>query len=265
MNSSIDLRWAPFLTVLEREIRRFLKVIVQTLLTPMINAVLYLMIFGVSLGNHIDIGHGVSYLSFLIPGLIMMGCLNNAFQNSSSSIITAKFGGDLEDFRVSPLTHAQIVWAMSVGGVIRGLAVGFLTFVTGAVFLRVVEGQWPQIAHPFVLATFLILGGLAFAKMGIFIAFWARTFDQLSAVTGFLLLPLIYLGGVFFSLQGLHPWWQKVAVLNPLLYLINGVRYGFLGVSDVPVEASMGVAVATVLIFHVLALRSLKTGSFLRW
>lgn len=260
-----DLRWAPFLTVLEREIRRFLKVIVQTLLTPLINSILYLLIFGVSLGHHIDVGHQVSYLSFLIPGLIMMGCLNNAFQNTSSSIITAKFGGDLEDFRVSPLTHSQIVWAMSIGGVIRGLTVGLLTFFTGAVFLKIVEGQWPTVAHPFLLAAFLVMGGLAFAKLGIFIAFWARTFDQLSAVTGFLLLPLIYLGGVFFSLNGLHPLWQKVAVMNPLLYLINGVRYGFLGVSDVPVATSLSVTVVTVILFHALALRSLKTGSFLRW
>lgn len=263
--NTVDLRWAPFLTVLEREIRRFMKVMVQTLLTPMINAVLYLMIFGVSLGNHIDVGHQVSYLAFLIPGLVMMGCLNNSFQNSSSSIITAKFGGDLEDFRVSPLTHSQIVWAMSIGGIIRGLAVGLMTYLVGAVFLRIVEGAWPTVAHPFVLAGFLLLGGLSFAKLGIFVAFWARTFDQLSAVTGFLLLPLIYLGGVFFSLQGLHPWWQKIAIMNPLLYLINGVRYGFLGVSDVPVETSLVVALVTVLLFHMLALRSLKTGSFLRW
>lgn len=260
-----DLNWVPFVTVLTREIRRFLKVIVQTLLTPLINSILYLMIFGLSLGGQIDTGHGVSYLAFLIPGLVMMGCLNNAFQNSSSSIITAKFGGDLEDFRVSPLSHSQIVWAMSVGGVIRGLVVGLLTLLTGLIFYFLSQGEWLGVAHPIYLLVFMVLGGLSFAKLGISVAFWARTFDQMSAVSGFVLLPLIYLGGVFFSLKGLHPFWQSLASWNPMLYLINGVRFGLLGVSDVSPITSLVVAVITLIIFHVMALRSLKSGSFLRW
>lgn len=260
-----DLRWSPFVTVLEREIRRFFKVIIQTVFTPLINSLLYLLIFGVSLGQHIQIGNGVSYLAFLIPGLVMMGCLNNAFQNSSSSIITAKFGGDLEDFRVSPLSHSQIVWAMSLGGVFRGILVALLTYAVGFVFMKVVEDSWLFPAHPLILLLFLVLGGLSFAKLGICVAFWARTFDQLSAVSGFILLPLIYLGGVFFSLKGLHPIWQTLASMNPLLYLINGVRYGMLGVCDVPVEHAFIVASVTLVVFHGLALRSLKTGSFLRW
>jgi ABC-2 type transport system permease protein len=261
----VDLIWTPFLTVLEREVRRFLKVIVQTVFIPLVNAILYLLIFGVSLGGSIKMSGGHSYLAFLIPGLVMMGCLNNAFQNSSSSVITAKFGGDLEDFRVSALSHLQIVWAMSIGGLIRGFFVSLVTYLTGGVFFKLVEGSFLVPAHPWVLLVFLILGGLAFAKLGICVAFWARTFDQLSAVSGFILLPLIYLGGVFFSISGLHPLWQTVAKWNPMLYLINGVRYGFLGVSDVPIGTAFAVGVATVVIFHVLALRSLNTGSFMRW
>lgn len=261
----VDLFWVPFLTVLEREIRRFLKVIVQTVFIPLVNAVLYLLIFGLSLGGSIRMPGGISYLAFLIPGLVMMGCLNNAFQNSSSSVITAKFGGDLEDFRVSALSHTQIVWAMSIGGLIRGFFVGLVTYVTGSVFFRLAEGSFMIPAHPLILLSFLVLGGLAFAKLGICVAFWARSFDQLSAVSGFVLLPLIYLGGVFFSVSGLHPLWQTIAKWNPMLYLINGVRYGFLGVSDVPVGTAFAVGGLTVLIFHLLALRSLKTGSFLRW
>lgn len=260
-----DLVWTPFLTVLEREIRRFLKVVVQTVLTPLVNAVLYLLIFGLSLGGAIQMASGHSYLAFLIPGLVMMGCLNNAFQNSSSSVITAKFGGDLEDFRVSALSSTQIVWAMSIGGLIRGFAVGLVTFITGAIFFRLAEGQWLVPAHPLVLLAFLVLGGLSFAKLGICVAFWARSFDQLSAISGFVLLPLIYLGGVFFSINGLHPLWQAVARWNPMLYLINGVRYGFLGVSDVGLGTAFAVGLVTVVVFHGLALRSLKTGSFLRW
>jgi ABC-2 type transport system permease protein len=263
--TTVDLRWTPFLTVLEREIRRFLKVVVQTVLTPLVNSTLYLLIFGLSLGSAIQMQGGISYLAFLIPGLVMMGCLNNAFQNSSSSVITAKFGGDLEDFRVAPLSHPQIVWAMSFGGLLRGYVVGLMTFMTGAVFLRVTEGHWLVPAHPWILFGFVTIGGLAFAKLGICVAFWARTFDQLSAISGFVLLPLIYLGGVFFSIAGLHPLWQSAAQWNPLLYLINGVRYGFLGFSDVPLGHAAAVAVVTLVLLHGLALRSLKTGSFLRW
>lgn len=265
MATKVNLHWTPFVTVLEREIRRFMKVIVQTIFTPLINSALYLMIFGLSLGQHIKISDSVTYLMFLIPGLVMMGCLNNAFANSSSSIITAKFGGDLEDFRISPISHSQIVWAMSIGGVIRGFTVAVLTWFVGTVFTRFSSGQWMPIEHPGVLFVFLMLGGLAFAKLGICVAFWARTFDQLSAVTGFILLPLIYLGGVFFSLESLHPFWQRVAELNPLLYLINGVRYGMLGIADVGVGKALMVAVLTVIVFHLMAMRSLKTGSFLRW
>ncbi len=261
----VDLVWDPFLTVLEREIRRFLKVIVQTILTPLVNAVLYLLIFGLSLGGSIKMEGGFSYLAFLIPGLVMMGCLNNAFQNSSSSVITAKFGGDLEDFRVSILSHPQIVWAMSVGGLIRGFFVGLITFITGAIFFRVTEGTWLIPAHPWILLGFIVLGGLSFAKLGICVAFWAKSFDQMSAVSGFILLPLIYLGGVFFSIAGLHPFWQGIARWNPLLYLINGVRYGFLGVSDVPLGTAAVVAVITLVVFHIFALKSLSGGSFLRW
>lgn len=261
----LELRWTPFLAALEREVRRFLRVIVQTIFTPLVNAVLYLLIFGLSVGQYIKTESGISYLVFLIPGLVMMGCLNNAFANSSSSVITAKFGGDLEDFRISPISHSQIVWAMSIGGVIRGFVVAVLTLATGMIFNRIMVGEWIEVAHPGWLLAFLFLGGLAFAKLGISVAFWARSFDQLSAVSGFILTPLIYLGGVFFSIHSLSPFWQGVTRLNPLLYLINGVRFGLLGSSDVPYEKSLIVALVTVLVFHLLALRSLKTGSFLRW
>lgn len=262
---TVDLRWAPFLTVLEREVKRFLKVIFQTIFTPLINSTLYLLIFGVSLGSHIKLESGRSYLAFLIPGLVMMGCLNNAFQNSSSSVITAKFGGDLEDFRVSPLSHFQIVWAMSFGGLIRGITVGFLTYMTGLVFIFFTEGNWLSISHPLALLFFVAVGGLSFAKLGICVAFWARSFDQLGAVTGFILQPLLYLGGVFFSIKALHPFWQTLAAWNPLVYLVNGVRYGLIGIADVdPIQAVL-VSLVTLAVFHAMALRSLTTGSFLRW
>lgn len=236
---NIKLRpWDSFITLYQREMARFIKVIFQTVFTPMINSVLYLLIFGVSLGKAITLDHPVSYLAFLIPGLIMMGVLNNAFQNSSSSIVSGKFSGDLEDLKVVPLTPQMIIWAMSIGGLTRGVMVGFITYAVGEVFSYVVDGHLLGIAHPFWLAFFLIVGGLTFAKLGIAIAFYARTFDQLSAVSSFILTPLIYLGGVFFSLNGLHPFWQALSRFNPVLYLINGVRFGVLGISDVDVPSA---------------------------
>lgn len=261
----MNLVWIPFFMLLQREVHRFLKVMAQTLVTPMVNSSLYLLIFGVSLGSSIQLSSGVSYLAFLIPGLVMMGCLNNAFQNSSSSVVGAKFAGDMEDFKVAPLSYQQIVWAMSLAGVLRGLIVGLITYIIGLIFFYVVGGHVLTIAHPFALIFFLIVGGLAFAKLGISVAFWAKTFDQLSAVGGFVLLPLIYLGGVFFSLENLHPFWKTLSQFNPLLYMINGVRYGILGVSDVDMGFAALISLVSLVVFHLLALRSLKKGSFVRW
>ena len=257
--------WAPFYALYSREMQRFLKVIFQTVFSPLISSTLYLLIFGVSLGKSIAMAGGQSYLAFLIPGLVMMSALNNAFQNSSSSIVSGKFSGDLEDWRVVPLSDQQIIWAVSLGGLTRGLLVGFVTFLVGAAFMWFQEGTAPGFPHPFFLVYFLAVGGLSFAALGISVAFWAKTFDQVSAVGAFVLLPLIYLGGVFFSLQNLHPFWQAVSKVNPVLYLINGVRYGMLGASDVDVVTAASVSAASLVIFHALAWRSLRTGNFARW
>lgn len=262
---SPDLRFRPFFSLLRREVMRFLKVAAQTVLTPMINSSLYLLIFGVSLGASIKIESGVSYLAFLIPGLVMMSCLNNSFQNSSSSVVGSKFGGDLEDFKAAPLSPQQLIWAYSIGALFRGLIVGFLTFMVGQVFFYVSEGHFLSISNIFVLMAFLVIGSFSFAQLGISVAFWARTFDQLSAVSGFVLLPLIYLGGVFYSIENLHPFWQGVSRANPLLYLINGVREGILGTSDVDVNFAFLVALGGFLVTHLIAYMSLKKGSYLRW
>lgn len=265
-DTNVKLRpWDSFVTLYQREMARFMKVIFQTVFTPLINSVLYLMIFGVSLGQAITLDHPVSYLAFLIPGLMMMGVLNNAFQNSSSSIVAGKFSGDLEDLKVVPLTPQMIIWAMSIGGLTRGLIVGLITLAVGEVFSYVMEGTFLAVAHPFWLLFFLIIGGLTFAKLGIAIAFFARSFDQLSAVGAFVLIPLIYLGGVFFSLKGLHPFWQTASKFNPVLYLINGVRYGLLGITDVDISTAAVVSVVFLILFHILGLRSLKTGDYQRW
>jgi ABC-2 type transport system permease protein len=260
-----ELTWTPFFALFNREITRFMKVIVQTVITPFVNATLYLMIFGVSLGEQIKLENGLNYMAFLIPGLVMMACLNNSFQNTSSSIISSKFSGDLEDLKVAPFGAAQIIWALNLAALVRGLMVGSINFFIGELCYRYMYGEWLAISHPLHLLFFLFVGSLAFANMGIMVAFWARTFDQLSAVTGFILQPLLYLGGVFFSVHSLPSLWQTISLWNPLLYIINGVRFGILGTADVHPYMAMGVTLATFVAMQIAAVRSLKRGSFQRW
>lgn len=265
MKMTQEFVYRPFITLLQKEIARFLKVSVQTVITPLMNSSLYLLIFGVSLGASIDMGGEISYLAFLIPGLVMMGALNNSFQNSSSSIISAKFTGDIEDLRTTPLTSTQILWAYGLGGVTRGLMVGSVTFFVGQVFYYVYNTSFLPIMHPFWLAFFILVGCLSFAFLGLTAAFWCRNFDQIAAISGFVLLPLIYLGGVFFSLKNLHPFWQGITVVNPLLYFINGVRYGMLGVSDVEVGTAALVSTISLFAFYGAAWFSLRKGRYTRW
>lgn len=257
--------WIGFYTLFLREIKRFLKVIVQTVVTPFISSFLYLLVFGVSLGASVQLANGVDYLAFLVPGLMMMGLMNNAFQNSSSSIVTSKFSGDLEDLRVAPLTNRQIIWAMALGALVRGSVVALITGTVGEAFYYFQKGTMIGVAHPLILLYFIVVGGLIFGLLGISIAFWAKTFDQLSAFSAFILLPLTYLGGVFISIQSLHPIWQTISKFNPLLYLINGLRYGMLGVSDVNLEFAIAISFVGLVIFYFIAKLSLEKGSFQRW
>jgi ABC-2 type transport system permease protein len=253
-----------FLFLFRRECHRFFKVLVQTVLTPVISAGLYSLIFGVSLGSHIDL-NGVRYLAFLIPGLMMMGLMNNSFQNSSSSLVSSKFTGDIEDLAIVPLSKSQIIWAMSLASVIRGAMVAFITLVVGEVFyyIQYQEYLWP--AHPLLLVYFIVLGGLVFGQLGLIAAFWAKTFDQLSAISTFVILPLTYLGGVFIPVSQLQPFWQKVSMANPLLYFINGLRYGMISVTDVGIELSTVLVLVVGIALNLLAVRVISRVSFSRW
>ncbi len=263
--ATIDPIFVPLKALLHREVARFMKVATQTVITPFVSSSLYLMIFGVSLGQRISFKEDLPYLAFLIPGLVTMGCLNNAFQNTSSSIIAAKFGGELEDLKAAPVANWQILTAMGLGALIRGFMVAAITWLMGEVAYYLVFGEFLKVEHWPALILFLALGGFVFANIGIAVGFWARTFDQMSAVGGFILLPLIYLGGVFFSIDHLPPFWRSVAMANPLLYMINGVRYGILGQSDVDWLTALMVTTVAVIATSLLALLSLKKGSFHRW
>lgn len=254
-----------FLTLVKKEIKRFLKVVIQTVVSPIVSSFLYLLVFGVSLGASVQLKNGVQYLAFLIPGLMVMGLINNAFQNSSSSIVTSKFSGDLEDLRVAPIPHSYIIWAMGVGGVFRGSVVALITGIVGSVFYYIQQNEVLTLAHPFWMIYFFISGGFIFAFLGIFVAFIAKTFDQLSAFSTFVLLPLTYLGGVFISVQSLPEIWKTLSQFNPLFYLINGFRYSMLGQSDVDLNVSAIISFVGLIITFLLAQFALKKGSFSRW
>lgn len=260
-----EMTWTPFLSLFHREIARFMKVAAQTIAIPMVNSSLYLMIFGVSLGQRITMGDNLPYLAFLIPGLVMMGCLNNAFQNTSSTIIASKFGGDLEDLKAAPISHTQILTALTLAALARGVVVGLITFMVGQGAYYLMFGELMAVANWGILILFLVLGGLCFANIGVWVGFYARSFDHLSAIGGFVLLPLIYLGGVFFSVDVLPGFWRHVAIVNPLLYMINGVRYGILGQADVAWTTAALVSFAAYFVTSAMAIMALKRGSFHRW
>lgn len=260
-----DIRYTPFYALLNREVSRFMKVAIQTVITPFVSSALYLMIFGVSLGKSIVMKNQMPYLSFLIPGLVMMACLNNSFQNTSSSVVSSKFSGDLEDLKVAPFSGTQIILALTLAAMLRGLIVGAITFGVGEGAYYLSYNQLLTISHPFELFVFLVLGCMCFANFGLMVAFWAKTFDQLAAISGFVLMPLIYLGGVFFSVEHLPHFWKSVSLFNPLLYMINGVRYGILGASDVEPGVSFVVSAAAFLVTLMFAIRSMRHGSFQRW
>ncbi len=261
----INTAFIPFATLFSREVKRFMRVIFQTIATPLISTSLYLLIFGLSLGGSIRVLPGVSYLAFLIPGLIMMGALRNAFDNAVGSIVTSKFVGELEDLKIAPLSPLQIILAMGLAATLRGFIVAGITLLIGYGFFWVAEETILMIHHPFILILFLFVGSMAFANLGLAVCMMATNFEQVNAMNTFILLPLIYLGGVFFSLNQLHPIWQVISQFNPLLWMVNGVRYGILGISDVNVAAAFAVTLATWILCFLGALWSLKKGSYHRW
>ncbi|HEU5181019.1 MAG TPA: ABC transporter permease [Candidatus Polarisedimenticolia bacterium] len=248
----------PFRTLFYREIHRFFIVINQTLLAPVISAVLYLFIFGFSLGDRFGNFHGFSYLHFLIPGLVMMGLVNNSFQNPSSSLMISKFEGNIVDILMAPIGHVEIVLGYVLGGMFRGLLVGVCILLVSCFFAL------PPFSHPLYLITVALLSSGLFALLGVVAGIWAEKFDDLAMFPTFIITPLTYLGGVFYSISILPPFWRKVSLLNPLLYMINALRFGFLGVSDVnPTWSLVSLALMDAGLFA-LCLRMLKTGYKLR-
>ncbi len=218
--------WLPFRTLLKREVWRFLKVAAQTLLTPIITASLYLFVFGATLGERISVTEGFSYAQFVVPGLILMGVINNSFANSSSSLFVARYIGNILDLLVTPITPSQFILAYTLASMLRGLLVGVAVWGISTFFA---ELPW---VNPLGAVLMAALASFLFAQFGIVAALYANTFDALSMFTNFLILPLIYLGGVFYPISILPAPWEGLSRLNPLFYLIEGFRHALLGRGD---------------------------------
>lgn len=233
--------WLPFFTLLQKEIRRFLRVASQTLVTPVITASLYLFIFGATLGERISVLEGFTYAQFVIPGLILMGVINNSFANVSSSLFMSRYLGNIVDLLVTPISPKQFILAYTLAAMLRGLSVGVIVWLISCFFAKL---PW---VHPFAAISMACLASFLFAQFGIIAAIHANSFDSLSMYTNFIILPLIYLGGVFYPISILPSFWAKLSHLNPLFYLIDGFRHALLGVGDLSFMISFGVVASMAL------------------
>lgn len=253
-----SFNWGGFSTLLAKEIRRFARVGTQTIVTPMVTTLLYLLVFVQVLEGRYSPAEGFSYAQFLVPGLMMMAVIQNAFANSSSSLLQAKMNGSVTFMLIAPLSALEIMLAFVTAAVVRGLAVGVgLWLVAGFVV------GW-DVLHPFWALGFLLSTGAALGVLGLIGAIIAEKFDHMSAFQNFVILPLTFLSGVFWSVQSLPPHWQTVSALNPLLYMIDGFRYGIMGVSDFVPAFSLAFSVGFVVVLAALAWWMLDRGWRLR-
>ena len=246
-----------FQTLLYKEVLRFWKVATQTITAPVLTAMLYLLIFGHALEEHVQVYPGVRYTAFLIPGLVMMSVLQNAFANTSSSLIQSKITGNLVFILLPPLSHWELFGAYVLAAVVRGIVVGAGVFAITIWFAKV------SFIAPWI-AIFSLLGAAMLGTMGLIAGIWAEKFDQLSAFQNFLIMPATFLSGVFYSIHSLPPFWQAVSRFNPFFYMIDGFRYGFFGQSDVDPMLSLSIVSVFFVVVAALAVGMLKSGYKLR-
>jgi ABC-2 type transport system permease protein len=236
-----------FGTLLYKELLRFYKVAFQTLLAPVLTALLYLLVFGHVLAEHVQAFPGVRYTAFLIPGLMMMSVLQNAFANSSSSLIQSKITGNLIFILMTPLSHVELYLGFVLAAVLRGVAVGVGVYLVALVLLL-----------------FAVLSSAVLATLGVIAGLWADKFDQLAGFQNFIIMPLTFLSGVFYSIHSLPPFWQGLSHFNPFFYMIDGFRYGFFGVSDVSPWRSLAIVLAALAGLAGLSLELLRRGYKIR-
>ncbi len=245
-------------TLLYKEVLRFWKVAFQTIAGPVLTAMLYLLIFGHALEDHVKVYDQVSYNAFLVPGLAMMSLLQNAFANSSSSLIMSKVMGNLVFILLTPLSYWHWFVAYVGAAVVRGLVVGLGVYVIASFFTQI------SFAQPLFIFLFAVMGAAMMGTLGLIAGLWAEKFDQLAAFQNFVIMPMTFLSGVFYSIHSLPPFWQVVSHCNPFFYMIDGLRYGFFGVSDVSPWLSLSVVGGAMLLAFAIALYLLRTGYKIR-
>lgn len=253
-----DARLVGFRTLLYKEVLRFWKVSFQTVAAPVLNAVLFLLIFSHVLDRHVTVYGEIAYTTFLLPGLVMMSLLQNAFANSSSSLIQSKITGNIIFVLLPPLSWAEFYAAYVIAAVLRGLFVGAGVLLVSLPFVEL------SLAQPLWILAFAVLGGAILGSLGVIAGIWADKFDQLAAFQNFLIMPLTMLSGVFYSIHSLPPLWQDVSHVNPFFFMIDGFRYGFFGQSDVSPWLSLTVVGVSFLLLAALTLALLARGYKLR-
>ncbi len=247
-----------FRTLFYKEVLRFWKVATQTVAAPVLTALLYLLIFSHVLESHVRVYGTVSYTAFLVPGLVMMSVLQNAFANSSSSLIQSKVTGNIIFVLLPPISYREFYAAYVLAAVVRGLVVGLGVLVATIWFAPL------EVDNPLWVLAFAVLGGGMLGSLGVVAGIWADKFDQLAAFQNFLIMPLTFLSGVFYSIHSLPPFWQRLSHFNPVFYMIDGFRHGFFGVSDVSPWLSLGIVGACFALLCMLTLFMLERGYKLR-
>jgi len=248
-----------FCSLLYKEVFRVWKVGFQTVLAPVLTALLYLLIFSHVLAQHVEVYPGVHYTAFLIPGLMMMAILQNAFANSSSSLIQSKITGNIVFVLLAPIAYWEFLAAYVLASMLRGLVVGIGIYFAALWFAQ------PPMLFPLWIILFAVLGSAMLGSLGVVAGMWAEKFDQLAGFQNFIIMPLTFLSGVFYSIHSLPPFWQALSRFNPFFYMIDGFRYGFFGVSDISPWVSLTVVGGCMLGLMLLSLGLLKSGYKLRY
>ncbi|MFZ6048853.1 ABC transporter permease [Pseudomonas sp. CR3202] len=258
MSSELRANLVALETIVTREVRRFMRIWPQTLLPPAITMALYFVIFGNLIGRQIGDMGGFSYMDYIVPGLIMMSVITNSYSNVVSSFFGSKFQRSVEELLVSPVSAHIILLGYVAGGVLRGLAVGVIVTFLSLFFTKL------QVHHVGVTALVVLLTATIFSLGGFINAVYARNFDDISIIPTFVLTPLTYLGGVFYSINLLPPFWQAVSLGNPILHMVNAFRYGILGVSDINIGIAIALMLLTMAILYVACIRLLVSGRGMR-
>lgn len=245
-------------TIFVKEYIRVLRIWPQTLLPSVITLALYFIIFGKLIGSQIGSISGFSYIEFIVPGLIMMAVITNAYSNVSSSFFGIKFQKSIEELLVSPLPTSVIIWGYVLGGVFRGILVGILVTIVSLFFITL------KIHSIFIILSTVVLTSIMFSLAGLLNAIFAKKFDDVSIVPTFVLTPLTYLGGVFYSINALPEIWQTISKANPILYMVNTFRYGFLGISDINIYFAFAMIIFFIIIFYVISYYLLEKGYRIR-